>query len=446
MHLLLTFGLLFSGALSHPLVLQNITIEVPLGTSNHNDRHLLCRPTLASDLAAFFLGNYVAHAATLKGLPGQPPLQSFLDLLFALLFPVSGIVRGMNAIYGVAAFQKTPLTRALKAGALCELVRTEKWQPKPGDCIRNLRLFKKRREAINQDEAEIVELESLPREERRPPPVTLCVKENDRLLIHATPHFDPVDDWTGTSGRQVHGNYRIPQGYALAILRTSFPYPQSPGSHSVGSSQISSSYSLSKGVIAIFQLVFASFTLVRTKGDQIDRYGCAAFGLTVSPYLIMSFVNLLSALLCPDYSHVYLVSSEAMSEAKSREGCLNRSYVAIPSTSTPTDLSSLQQDFTRSTILAYASVLVGCFPLIVVGGLSKFRREHSSVAQLAFTMSWLATGIVVGPIIHFIPYASRFSKSKVGKLGLLLYSAPTVGGMIVVGKMIQEYGTCIRIY
>ena len=56
------------------------------------------------------------------------------------------------------------------------------------------------------------------------------------------------------------------------------------------------------------------------KGDQIQRYGYAAFGLTVMPYPIMSVVNLLGTILTPDYSVIYLVSSEAMDEARRREG------------------------------------------------------------------------------------------------------------------------------
>ena len=65
------------------------------------------------------------------------------------------------------------------------------------------------------------------------------------------------------------------------------------------------------------------------KGDQIQCYGYAAFGLTVTPYLLMSIVNLLSTILTPDYSAMYLVSSEAMEEARRREGSRFEGIVGV---------------------------------------------------------------------------------------------------------------------
>ena len=58
---------------------------------------------------------------------------------------------------------------------------------------------------------------------------------------------------------------------------------------------LSSSFSFSQATVAMFQLVFASVALYRTRGDQIQRHGFAAFGLTVAPYLTMSIINLVSA-------------------------------------------------------------------------------------------------------------------------------------------------------
>src|SRR2546423_328016 len=56
------------------LTLENITITVPNGTTDHGDPHLLCLPAKWSDIALFFFGNYLAHAATVKSLPGEPAL------------------------------------------------------------------------------------------------------------------------------------------------------------------------------------------------------------------------------------------------------------------------------------------------------------------------------------------------------------------------------------
>src|SRR2546429_9111725 len=86
---ILGFSLVLSSILpshAHP-TLKNITITAPDGTSNHGDPRLLCTPTRWSDIMIFFLGNYVAHAATVKPLPGEPTLHLLFNQLFALLFP-----------------------------------------------------------------------------------------------------------------------------------------------------------------------------------------------------------------------------------------------------------------------------------------------------------------------------------------------------------------------
>jgi hypothetical protein len=82
---------------------------------------------------------------------------------------------------------------------------------------------------------------------------------------------------------------------------------------------LSSSYSIPQVIVAIVQMIYASYTLYNTRGDQLNRYGYAAFGFTVIPYVIMSFMNLLGNLLTPDYPTLYLVSSPELEEARSRE-------------------------------------------------------------------------------------------------------------------------------
>ena len=71
--------------------------------------------------------------------------------------------------------------------------------------------------------------------------------------------------------------------------------------------EIARSYSFVQGIAAIAQIFFASKELYDARGDQIGRYGYAAFGLTVIPYLWMSFLNLLAAIIRPQYSHKYLL-------------------------------------------------------------------------------------------------------------------------------------------
>lgn len=306
-------------------VLQNITISVPKGTSNHGNPHLLCTPTQAIDVASFFLVNYLAHAATVSASPGQLPIPAVVNIIFAFVFPVSGVIRGLRGIYQATIFEKDPLKAALQAGAVCEVVRTKDWQPKPGDRVRMRKIY------WNED------LWSRPSPWPRPDPnpgseiqpaveprpaTGLVVGDIDipsesKFFIHEIPLFSPTSRWTSITGIMVHGQCKLPHGYALSIIpvgaeihpysrskqvgdredqeqageekqpdiHQKFPHPELPSEQGALTSAISSNYSASKGLIAILQLVYGSFTIYRTRGDQVARYGYAAFGLTVAPYL-----------------------------------------------------------------------------------------------------------------------------------------------------------------
>ncbi|KAJ6578381.1 hypothetical protein B0H19DRAFT_843790, partial [Mycena capillaripes] len=110
----------------------NITISVPDGTTTHGDPHILCTPASALDILVFFSANYFAHAITVKGYPGESGTAKYLSYLAALLFPVSGLVRGLTAIARRGRFVKGPLERAVRSGALCMVVRNEQWEPEHG--------------------------------------------------------------------------------------------------------------------------------------------------------------------------------------------------------------------------------------------------------------------------------------------------------------------------
>lgn len=50
---------------------NNSTLPLPPGTTNHGNPKLICLPTKWTDVIVFFLGNYVAHAATIRLEPGM---------------------------------------------------------------------------------------------------------------------------------------------------------------------------------------------------------------------------------------------------------------------------------------------------------------------------------------------------------------------------------------
>src|SRR6185436_6782130 len=73
-----------------------------------------------------------------------------------------------------------------------------------------------------------------------------------------------------------------------------------------------------KVIISVLQLLFAISTLYRTRGNQLDVYGYAAFGLTVTPYAWMTLINLLGNLLCPQYDTMFIVESSGYDELQDR--------------------------------------------------------------------------------------------------------------------------------
>jgi len=83
--------------------------------------------------------------------------------------------------------------------------------------------------------------------------------------------------------------------------------------------KVTHSYSLPKAIISLLQTMYASVTLYRTRADQLERFGYAAFSLTVAPYAIMSAVNLLANIVSPDYSAIYIVESSVLKEAEKRD-------------------------------------------------------------------------------------------------------------------------------
>jgi hypothetical protein len=89
--------------------------------------------------------------------------------------------------------------------------------------------------------------------------------------------------------------------------------PKDPWSH-----EISATYSFPKAFIAVVQLLYASFTLYSSFGSQIETYGYAAFGLTVTPYALMSLINLIGGWVTPSYPAIYFVRSSILDEAAKR--------------------------------------------------------------------------------------------------------------------------------
>ena len=105
----------------YPAILAQSALN-STGSSNRDDPSLRCRDARWTDVLAFFIGNYVAHAATIKSPPGCPSIFSAFYVFLSLASPTFGLKRGMNAIMSRAILADTELQTAARARALCMVV------------------------------------------------------------------------------------------------------------------------------------------------------------------------------------------------------------------------------------------------------------------------------------------------------------------------------------
>ncbi|TGO86197.1 hypothetical protein BPOR_0325g00060 [Botrytis porri] len=310
-------------------LLTNITITVPNSTTQHGNDHILCLPITRSywpSVAAviiFFATNYLAHAATVKSSPGDDSLLQGCNALLALFFPMSGLLRALNAIVRLPILARNELEKACRAGALCMVVRAPHWRPKPGQKFSVGVVLEDDRDVEDTDpEGQSGRDSSQTIKANMITYLPSYAREQSSTWIH----FDSVWARSCVNLRlsRVHGTYDLPEGYEFAIVpRNTFLISQ-VASDTHGdprlSSEISASYSVLKAVASLIQVVAAFTTLLSNRPDLISRWGYASYHLTVIPYLAMTLVNLISNMVSPDYSCLYMVRSETMVEAEKLGG------------------------------------------------------------------------------------------------------------------------------
>jgi hypothetical protein len=121
----------------------------------------------------------------------------------------------------------------------------------------------------------------------------------------------------------VHGRVRLPNGYHLAILPSTARFERL----AISETQLSSNHNITKLLASVLQLLFAVNTRYSTRGDQVNVYGYAAFGLTVTAYALMSFINFMGNIVCPQYPAVYLIRTTTMRQAEALPGAIFKGAV-----------------------------------------------------------------------------------------------------------------------
>ena len=294
------------------------------------------------------------------------------------------------------------------------------------------------------------------------------------------------------SYRHIHGMCKLPRGYSLTGLPSNAKIISDVGDEP-GDTELCSSYNVPKAIIAIVQTIYASITLYRARGDQIQHYGYAAFGLTVLPYLKMSIMNLSATSLLPDYSSLYIVRSleldEAINAGAQVDGAVGRivqsniendkfltsidkqmeaRYPHI-SLGSITHLHSMREvsccppipfekvgaerwnPVRKSMSVGWAFYGFGAIPIAIIGVWTRFDGGKSTIAQQVWTILWLGMDLAFGPWFDLLSERERtYPRTPLWSNVLwwciiALTTIPAIGGFVVVAQMLRSYGTCVEV-
>jgi hypothetical protein len=404
-----------------------IPIPIPaLSTRAPSTSDLSCGPATWDTIVLFYILNYGTHAFTIKRRTGEGLFNYGLSVLGALLVPYFGIVRACGAILKAKVKGETNLQHALRVQVLCTVVRDTE------------------------------------------------VEDNYRTNIKKMAHDSDIRG-------HIQGQFFLPKGYTFRRILESESIKLSEVKD--GLINLSGSRNISQSIVAIIQLMFACITLYRTRGDQLDRFGYAAYGLTVVQYAVMSLVNLIANMTTPSYPSLYMVRTKTMEEAERHDGKFvgwvatvmeDESNVMEPDASVKNQDSSVggcpqkseqnpkaghipvesrrtdpaardnqaktvaekpkskTQSLDRWSIMASAVFMIAiATPYAIIGGISGFQEGESTRAQRGWTMSWLVLGQVFGGLIGPREYF------------FLPWGAPAIGGFVVVAQMIVADGYCV---
>ncbi|KAI9687420.1 MAG: hypothetical protein M1820_010457 [Bogoriella megaspora] len=474
---------------------MNLTISVPGGTTNHGNPQLLCFPAAWTDIVTFLVTNYFAHAASVLPEPGAAPRRTVALIFAALILPISGVSRAVSAIWRHAAFEsKNPVKRAARSRALGMVMRV----PKSGrylGAMRTVRTWGEPQEADSEVAAPdpgrqpLSEISTF--QEAKEESTKVKVSDISTTKRLQTDNSSESRWWEVASGYEpipkhcsIHGEYWLNDEYYLAFVpahaNLAFARDSSHEGHSSASRSgvsyqkptIPCSYNAIQAFIGLAQAMWAIITIYQARGDQIQHYGYAAFGLTVVPYALMSVVNGVANLVTPQYATMFLIRTPAMTEAEQRgkgffKAALDVDLFEVPATAVPSKWTPV----VKNGLL----LLLGLIPLAIIGGISGFQAGNSTSVQRGFTMAWLIVGVVLGfALLSVVPDPGdpkeEAGKKKTKKMHrsikqyliddaacessapdlavislTLLCSPPAIGGMVIVKLMISQYGICSQI-
>jgi hypothetical protein len=248
--------------------------------------------------------------------------------------------------------------------------------------------------------------------------------------------------------RKIHGVISLPRGYWFRIVKEEIDLADEENGRTV---RLACNTSRLQSMFAIIQLLYSCFTLYQTKGDQLQLYGSAAYGLTVIPYAVMSFVNLVAHFIIPQYPALFMVrtptmvAAEAATEAAEEVGRFDGCITEITD-----DRRTPREEFPPfGTTLALCLFIFGAaMPPILYRCLSGFKGGTITTdAQRAWTLYWLISGQVCGFLMAGWKLQAhddngRLIDSPLHILFFVVASVPAIGGLVTVGQMLVVRGDC----
>ncbi|KAL8853750.1 MAG: hypothetical protein Q9221_001393 [Calogaya cf. arnoldii] len=167
-----------------------------------------------------------------------------------------------------------------------------------------------------------------------PPPTRTFIDKLTKGLIetHRFRSQRPTANLVDHVNVKIHGVCQLAPGYALSYVpedmkvyshikhQRSLSISRLLGVNHTPDIKLASNHDIPRILFSIIQTVYGGYSLYKARGTQIERYGYAAYGLTVLPYMMVSVINLIGSLLSSEYETIYLVHSATMDEMKLRGG------------------------------------------------------------------------------------------------------------------------------
>jgi hypothetical protein len=217
-----------------------------------------------------------------------------------------------------------------------------------------------------------------------------------------------------------------------------------------------------KILISMLQLLFSIYSLYKVTQHQLDRFGYAAFGLTVAPYAIMGTLNLIANLITPEFDEVSLVYTKNLPEILQLTGHsikdfalvgqlverdnyeMEQSYEMQADSDTTAMLTTeylkaphplkqrflwlfkLHSDQQKYRAFSYSAWIRNWFltilSMVVVAGvygivyvISKAKPGQSTLGERIWTMGWLFCGSASPFVMIFISYIHAFSSTLLNR-------------------------------